>query len=455
MSRVPLGAAVRGDFGRPTPPSYREHYELTSQFEGAERIADKWGITRADCDQFGLESQQRAQRAWAEGRFEREVVADRRARRRRGRQADRHDAPRRTRRRPARDVARGARQAEAGRARERRAHRGLVVADHRRRRRGARRRPRAGPASSGCSRGPASSTSASSASIRCSCSPARSTRPAASSSAPASRSTTSTSIEINEAFASVVLAWEREVKPDMAQVNPNGGAIALGHPVGATGARLDHHRAARARAHRRHASRSSRCAAAAGSARARSSSACSEPFLVAVERPDGLLEGEELVAQLAVRFSPGAPTNLDDHATPSMFRPSVVQRHTFARLGAAFGRSRFPGRADPRWCSASRGAPARMCGRPSFASRPRRSAGAVPLYPIHSRRRAPRFVAVGPDTAVRARTIVGSETMRGAAVTPSSRPSIPSLQPITNPDSLPRGAHPRRTRSGTRPTPSC
>jgi acetyl-CoA C-acetyltransferase len=45
-------------------------------------------------------------------------------------------------------------------------------------------------------------------------------------------------IEINEAFASVVLAWERELKPDMARVNINGGAIALGHPVGATGARL-------------------------------------------------------------------------------------------------------------------------------------------------------------------------------------------------------------------------
>jgi acetyl-CoA C-acetyltransferase len=45
-------------------------------------------------------------------------------------------------------------------------------------------------------------------------------------------------IEINEAFASVVLAWEQELKPDMAKVNPNGGAIALGHPVGATGARL-------------------------------------------------------------------------------------------------------------------------------------------------------------------------------------------------------------------------
>jgi acetyl-CoA C-acetyltransferase len=44
--------------------------------------------------------------------------------------------------------------------------------------------------------------------------------------------------EINEAFASVVLAWERELKPDMERVNPNGGAIAIGHPVGATGARL-------------------------------------------------------------------------------------------------------------------------------------------------------------------------------------------------------------------------
>ena len=44
--------------------------------------------------------------------------------------------------------------------------------------------------------------------------------------------------EINEAFSSVVLAWERELKPDMDRVNVNGGAIALGHPVGATGARL-------------------------------------------------------------------------------------------------------------------------------------------------------------------------------------------------------------------------
>jgi acetyl-CoA acyltransferase len=45
-------------------------------------------------------------------------------------------------------------------------------------------------------------------------------------------------IEINEAFASVVLAWEKEHHPDMAKVNVNGGAIAIGHPLGCSGARL-------------------------------------------------------------------------------------------------------------------------------------------------------------------------------------------------------------------------
>ncbi|HXY43191.1 MAG TPA: steroid 3-ketoacyl-CoA thiolase, partial [Acidimicrobiales bacterium] len=45
-------------------------------------------------------------------------------------------------------------------------------------------------------------------------------------------------VEINEAFASVVLAWEKEHHPDMSRVNVNGGAIALGHPLGASGAKL-------------------------------------------------------------------------------------------------------------------------------------------------------------------------------------------------------------------------
>ena len=45
-------------------------------------------------------------------------------------------------------------------------------------------------------------------------------------------------VEINEAFAPVVLAWEKEFHPDMSKVNVNGGAIALGHPLGCSGARL-------------------------------------------------------------------------------------------------------------------------------------------------------------------------------------------------------------------------
>jgi acetyl-CoA acyltransferase len=45
-------------------------------------------------------------------------------------------------------------------------------------------------------------------------------------------------VEINEAFASVVLAWEKELSPDMSKVNVNGGAIALGHPLGGSGTKL-------------------------------------------------------------------------------------------------------------------------------------------------------------------------------------------------------------------------
>jgi len=45
-------------------------------------------------------------------------------------------------------------------------------------------------------------------------------------------------VEINEAFAPVVAAWQRELAPDMDRVNVNGGAMAIGHPLGSTGARL-------------------------------------------------------------------------------------------------------------------------------------------------------------------------------------------------------------------------
>jgi acetyl-CoA C-acetyltransferase len=237
MSRVPLGAAGRGDFGRPTPRSYRGHYELTSQFEGAERIADKWGITRADTDAFGLQSQERAQRAWAEGRFEREVLPIDAP------DVDAEGKPLDTTHHVARDEGLRETSLEALAklkpvARENGVHTAgsssqitdgaaavLMMTAARARELGMRPRARivdqclvgvdpvlmlTGPIDA--TRRLFDRTGMSMDDIDV--------------------------VEINEAFASVVLAWERELKPDMEKVNPNGGAIALGHPVGATGARL-------------------------------------------------------------------------------------------------------------------------------------------------------------------------------------------------------------------------
>ena len=77
MSRVPIGSnsSKKLGLGVPIPKPYFGRYEMTSQFEGAERIAEKWAITRDDTDAFGLSSQQRAAAAWAEGRFEGQWVA--------------------------------------------------------------------------------------------------------------------------------------------------------------------------------------------------------------------------------------------------------------------------------------------------------------------------------------------------------------------------------------------
>jgi acetyl-CoA C-acetyltransferase len=222
MSRVPLGATVRNDFGRPNPPSYREHYELTSQFEGAERIADKWAITRDDCDRFGLESQTRAQRAWSEQRFEREVVPVAGIARDEGLRETSLEALAKL-----KPVARedGVHTAGSSSQITDGAAAVLVTSAATARELGLRARARivdqclVGVDPVLMLTGPIDATR---------------------------RMIDRTGlgidafdvIEINEAFASVVLAWEKELSPDMAKVNPNGGAIALGHPVGATGARL-------------------------------------------------------------------------------------------------------------------------------------------------------------------------------------------------------------------------
>jgi acetyl-CoA C-acetyltransferase len=237
MSRVPLGAAIRGEFGRPTPKSYFGRYEVTSQFEGAERIAEKWGVTRADCDAFGLESQQRAQQAWTEGRFEREVLPlD-------APDVDAEGKPTGTTHHVARDE--GLRETSLDAlaklkpvAREDGVHTAgsssqitdgaaavLLATAARARELGLRPRARVvdqclvGVDPVLMLTGPIDAT-------RRICERTGLTID------------DFDTVEINEAFASVVLAWEREIKPDMAKVNPNGGAIALGHPVGATGARL-------------------------------------------------------------------------------------------------------------------------------------------------------------------------------------------------------------------------
>ena len=78
MSMVPIGAdanaGAKAGHGKPLSRTYRNHYEFVSQFEGAERICDVYGITREQADQFGLQSQLRARRALDEGRFETQII---------------------------------------------------------------------------------------------------------------------------------------------------------------------------------------------------------------------------------------------------------------------------------------------------------------------------------------------------------------------------------------------
>jgi acetyl-CoA C-acetyltransferase len=237
MSRIPLGSSVKPGPGRPLPKTYFPQYEFTSQFEAAERIAEKWGVTREECDRFGLQSQQRAAGAWHEGRYEREVVpvtapvldddgkptGDTYV-------VGRDEGLRETsleRLAALKPVARddgvhtagtssqisdgaaavlmtsAARAAELGLTpRARVAHQCLVGVDP----------------------------------VLMLTGPIDATQRLLSRSGLAMDDIDT--IEINEAFASIVLAWERELSPDPDRVNPNGGAIALGHPVGCTGARL-------------------------------------------------------------------------------------------------------------------------------------------------------------------------------------------------------------------------
>ena len=236
MSRIPLGANVKSGPGRAIPKSYYGHYEMTSQFEGAERIATKWGITRADVDAFGLQSQVRAAAARSEGRFEREIVPILAP------VLDDEGKPTGETVLVSQDE--GIRESSLEKLGSLKSvlENGIHTAG----------------TSSQISDGASALLLMSGEKAKALGLRARArivthclvgvdpvlmlTGPIDATRRVFDRSGMTIAdidtVELNEAFASVALAWERELGADMSKVNPNGGAIALGHPVGCTGARL-------------------------------------------------------------------------------------------------------------------------------------------------------------------------------------------------------------------------
>jgi acetyl-CoA acetyltransferase family protein len=235
MTRVPMGSSMAdGKYGYPFGPRIGERYAaqggLVPQGISAELIADAWGITREEMDELGARSQQRALTATVEGRFEREIVpvtgAD-------GQPMTRDEGPRETtvetlaRLKPSflseedggRVTAGNSSQITDGAAAL------LIMSEERAVALGLTPRARfVDFALAGTD-----------------------PRLMLTAPIPATAKVLDRSdlrlddidlVEINEAFAAVVAAWAREHHPDMARVNVNGGAIALGHPLGCSGARL-------------------------------------------------------------------------------------------------------------------------------------------------------------------------------------------------------------------------
>ena len=235
MSRVPMGSSMAdGKFGFPFGPAVAARYEseggLVGQGISAELIADKWGISRDDMDAFGVRSQEYAARATREGRFQAEILpvlgAD-------GTMMTQDEGLRDTTRESLGKLKPSFRPEEEG---------GRVTAGN-----------------------SSQITDGSSAILIMSEEKAKAlgltprarfvdfslagadprfmlTAPIPATHKVLQRAGMTIEqmdlIEINEAFASVVLAWEKEHHPDMNKVNVNGGAIAIGHPLGCSGARL-------------------------------------------------------------------------------------------------------------------------------------------------------------------------------------------------------------------------
>jgi acetyl-CoA acyltransferase len=220
------GYEVMKEHGSPFSPELMDRYNLIPQGLSAEMIADQWEIPRSDLDEFGLRSQQLAAKATEEGRFERETIPF-------AVNGDTYVTDQGLREttleglanlKPAfkedgKITAGNSSQVSDGAAgvllmaRERADALGLV--------------PRARIYDQ---------TTVGVDPVIMLTGPIPATRKLLERNGMAMEDIDL--VEINEAFASVVLAWQRELDPDMDRVNVNGGAIALGHPLGSTGARL-------------------------------------------------------------------------------------------------------------------------------------------------------------------------------------------------------------------------
>ena len=235
MSRVPMGSSVSDrQYGFPFGPKVQARYAdvggLVGQGTSAEMIAEKWNISRDDLDSFAARSQEYAARATQEGRFQSQIVpvldAD-------GKMMSTDEGIRETTKEKLASLKTVFRSAEEGG----RVTAGnssqitdgsaalLIMSEERAKKLGL--KPRARFVNFAMA--------------------AEDPRFMLTAPIPATKRVLERAgltiddidlIEINEAFASVVLAWEKELHPDMSKVNVNGGAIALGHPLGASGARL-------------------------------------------------------------------------------------------------------------------------------------------------------------------------------------------------------------------------
>ncbi len=230
MGHVPMSspAKISELYGDPWPPALRERYDFVPQGESAELIAERWDISRPELDEFAVRSHRLAAEAVASARFAREMIPlELDGEVRTSDQAIRPGTSMDTlaglktvfREQNGRITAGTSSPIADGAA-------GLVLASPE----GADRyglRPRARVLDQ---------TTVGVDPIIMLTGPIPATRKLL------ERNGMTIDdidlVEINEAFSSVVLAWERELKPDMDRVNVNGGAIALGHPVGATGSRL-------------------------------------------------------------------------------------------------------------------------------------------------------------------------------------------------------------------------